>query len=238
MVLTNKYLLIMIKQYIKTNVLDWVFKGIKVFFVAYLSYYLLRLSTEFNSLNEILKNNERYYLGTYATIQVTISFILYEGIGKLLEWRIEKWIRINQVGESLKISKVEEKEIKWFVNFVFKLFLELELFTIDELEHLQEIEVDDKKRTEKWRKTLTIIKNSLGIFVLGLVTMFCAGWINALFIILIVILIGLILASFFVLVAYFILIKNLHLINIFIQGYNATRRLENRKNKKLNNTIC
>jgi len=85
---------------------------------------------------------------------------------------------------------------------------------------------------EKWRKTIEIWKNFVGLLILGLTTAIIAWDANLLFWILGILLGALIITSVFVLAMYYILLKNLHFINTFINGYNKSARLLKREVKE------
>lgn len=217
------------KNYIKRNLLKWGFMLTKGTLIAYFSFYLLKAFTDLDFVNQIWMNSERYYLASYVIIQAVTGFILYEGFGKLLEWYINKWIKKNEEDMTVDISREDEREVSRFVHLCFSTLLWFRLFTPDELNHLDEFEMDGAKHAAKWNKTIWIIQNCIGIACLGLINLYLIGIGNGLFITLIVILAALIFLCGVGLIVYSVLIKNLHLINAFIRGYNVSCRM----NKKL-----
>ncbi len=220
-----------IRKHIKSNIVNWLFKIGKVSLVAYLSYYILKLCTGVDFIDQFWQDHERLFLASYATIQVAVTFLFYEGLGKLLDLYISKWISRNEKEMQVSLTRKDQKEVKQFVHFCFTLLLNSKAFTKDELIQLETIPIDENKYHQKWLKTKATINNCLGIVFLSLLNLWCIGLANGLFITLLIILVVAVIICVFWFMVYYVLIKNLHLINVFIIGINASGRLTKQRAK-------
>jgi len=219
-----------IKHWIRKNIIRWILNSIKLSLVAYLSFYLLKLTADIELIKEIWSMNERYYLATYVTIQVVVTFILYEGFGKLFEMYIYYWIGKNKEEYLIDLDKDEEKVIKKFIHMIVEVLKFFKITDLDDLSLFDDIALDKNKFREKWQKNVQIINSIAGVFILSLANLFAFNDSTILFIWLSISLVILVFLSFTFLIIYYILIENFHLINLGMKSISVSGR-HNRRNK-------
>ncbi len=215
---------------IRLNFLSWTYFISKSFLVSYLSYYLFKFTTGTIFLKD-LQFNERYYLSYYAFMQVIVAFVFYKGVGELIEIYLNYWIKKNESEISINVEKQDKKEITKMLHFCFSIIVYFELLSIQELDQLDEIPNSEEEHNNNWKKTTEIVKNTAGFVILCFMTAFITWEANALFLTLGIVISILILGSVMLLLAYYFTIKNLHLINTFIQSYNTSTRIIKKTNK-------
>lgn len=219
-----------IKKYVSENWIKWVANMAQLFLVAHISYYILKELTQVDLVEAIWNKSERYYLSSYAALQVVVTYVFYKGVGVIVEWYLNRWIRKNEADLSIQLEKGDEKELTKLIHTVFSVLVWLNFISIEELDQLDEIGGTSEEHEKKWRKTIAIWKSAAGLLILGLTTAIITWDANLLFWILGIVLGSLIIASVFILIMYYVLLKNLHLINAFIKGYNKSTRLLKRGN--------
>lgn len=214
-----------IKKYIKNNWIIGLFKLAQLFLVGQISFFLLKELIQVDFVESILDDNEKYYLSAYNGIQFVVTYILFIGIGFLIEEYLNRWIRKNEAEISINLKREDKKGISTIIHFVFSVLVFFKFLSIEELDQLDELNDSPEEHERKWKKTIAIWKNSIGLLVLGLTTAIISWDATTLFIILGIVLAVLIAISVVVLIMYYVLLKNLHLINVFIKGYNTSARL-------------
>ncbi|MBI3136085.1 MAG: hypothetical protein HYZ14_15515 [Bacteroidetes bacterium] len=214
-----------VKKYVYDNWLKWVANMAQLFLVAHISYYILKELTQVDLVESIWNKSERYYLSTYAALQVVVTYVFYKGIGFLVEWYLNRWIRKNEADLSIQLEKGDERELTKFIHSVFSILVWLNFISIEELDQLDEVGGTSEEHEKKWRKTIAIWKSAIGLLILGLTTAIITWDANLLFWILGIVLGSLIITSVFILLMYYVLLKNLHLINAFVKSYNSSTRL-------------
>lgn len=208
---------------LKTNWLVILTFPIKSFLVSILSYYFFK-TLIINTSDIVLIENERYYLGLYAFIQMLTILIFFKGIGLFLEEYINSWIKRNEHQLMITMDNNERKEANNFVLVCMSILITLKIISIDELDQLDEIKVDDESHERKWRSTIDNLKNLFGLAVLALLTYVVTWKADALFIVSGIILTIIFVGSITILSLYYFVIKNLHVINTFIGCINTSSR--------------
>jgi hypothetical protein len=224
------------KEWIKNNYLRWIFNGIKSILVAYFSYYLLKGIAEVGFIEGVWSSNERVYLASYATIQIVVTFILYTGCGKLFEHIIYRWIRSNEEELIVKLNKEDEKDIKKIVSRIAHILKFFKIINWADLVEFDGLSLDKEEFRKKWKNTVEVIKSVAGILVLALTNFLVFYDSTFIFIWLAGVFIFLSFLSIVVLLVFYFLIENLHLVNLSFKSMSATGRLIRRNDKtpKLN----
>ncbi len=207
------------KYFTRINIFKWCVYPIKMFLVAHISFYFFKLIVQVNFVDIILADKENWYLSIYAFVQTTTLFILYEGIGKLIEIGLNKTILKNEEESRLELDKQDKRELSRISLFAFNQLLRTKSITLAEFQQLGQLDmkIDQESHDKKWKNTVLVISSLLGILILSFVTFVIGSGMGLLFWLFALILIGLILLSFGGLILYFILIKNLDLIGTFLE---------------------
>lgn len=217
------------KNWIKQNLYKWIINGIKIILVSSLSYFFLEKLTDFDFIKKLWESNERYYLGGYVTIQAAVAFILFEGFGKLFELRIFTWIKKNEDEIQIQLDKSDHKEIERSIFGIVKFLVRYDLVDVKDLDELGTVSFDKKEFKQKWSSIIRIIKDLTGVFILALTNLLVFYGASMLFIWLTLVFISLAVISFVGLIIYYVLIENLHIVNICVNRVASSGRLIRQK---------
>jgi hypothetical protein len=213
------------KEWIRKNIFKWTLSAIRTILVAYFSYYLLKVCAEVGFIKGVWSSNERWYLASYATIQVIVTFVLYTGFGKLFELMIYRWIRKNENEMVIELEKDDEKELKKGISKILHFLKFFNVIHWEDLVEFEEINLDKEEFRKKWKNIVEIIKGVAGVLVLALTNLLIFNGSSILFIWLLAVFIALAVLSFFALLFFYILIENLHFIDAYFKGISSTGRL-------------
>jgi NhaP-type Na+/H+ or K+/H+ antiporter len=159
-----------IKEFIKKNWILGIVKIVQLFLVGQISFYFLKEIIQFDFVRSILNNNEKYYLSFYNGIQFVVTYILFIGIGFAIEEYLNWWIRRNEADILIKIDRDDKRSISIIIYSVFRILVFLKLLSINDLDRLDEVQRSPEEHEKKWKRTILIWKNTIGLLVLGLTT--------------------------------------------------------------------